>query len=95
MPQDKVAARRHRKELKRKAKRRGLAKLSRAVGGKGKIFRSSTGGSSIKTWSTSDRRGVKQKMVCECRHHLNIHHEKKCRGDGGECDCKKFKKRVA
>ncbi len=65
MPQDKRSERKHRKELKRLKKRRGLAKLARrsGTGAKGKIFCSSTGGSSPKTWMASERRGAARKLA--------------------------------
>ncbi len=63
MPRDKRSERKHRKEQKRLKKRRGLAASSRKRGTSGKIFRSSTGGSSPKFWLTSDRRGAARKKV--------------------------------
>lgn len=63
MPRDKRSERKHRKELERLKKRRGLAKRERAEGFKGKIFRSSTGGSSPKTWMASERRGAARKAA--------------------------------
>lgn len=63
MPRDKRSERKHQKEQKRLKKRRGLAASSRKRGTGGKIFRSSTGGSSPKFWLTSDRRGAAQKAA--------------------------------
>ena len=61
MPRDKRSERKHRKDLKRLKKRRGIAALSRRRGVSGKIFRSSTGGQSPKVWLTSSRRGAARK----------------------------------
>jgi len=62
MPIDLRAAKRHRKELKRKAKRRGIAKSCRKGSTGGKIHCSSMGGQSSKMWLTSLRRGILSKL---------------------------------